>query len=117
MNYDTNINLPLRLDVPLCFIVYSKLTAYVPLNSCLAGKNLRYFVVSKKYLAKAKINTLNLEMELTFLALPFSRLYVIKGHFYVSMKWSIARAFRHAVMYYFYVQLFISYVGLLFCHW
>ncbi len=38
MYYDTNINLPLRLDVLLRLTVYSELTSYVPLNSGLAGR-------------------------------------------------------------------------------
>ncbi len=38
MNDDTNMNLPLRLDVLLRLTVYSELTSYVPLNSGLAGR-------------------------------------------------------------------------------
>ncbi len=38
MNDDTNINLPLRVDVLLRLTVYSELTSYVALNSGLAGR-------------------------------------------------------------------------------
>ncbi len=38
MNDDTNIHLPLKLDVLLRLTVYSELTSHVPLNSGLAGR-------------------------------------------------------------------------------
>ncbi len=54
MNDDTNMNLPLRPDVLLRLTVYSELTSYVPLNSCLAGKNLGFFGVQRNIWQKPK---------------------------------------------------------------